>query len=89
MATEWKEKSAEELAVAKEIEAELIDAIEAAKGKASMKKVKEAEGLLNEGREYMHLVEYGGGVHNKKYSISLLDEAMNNFEDALDLLSGD
>jgi hypothetical protein len=35
----------------------------------------------------MSLVEYGGGVHNKKYSVMLLDEAMNNFEDAIDLLS--
>jgi hypothetical protein len=43
--------------------------------------------MLKEGREYMSLVEYGGGVHNKKYSVMLLDEAMNNFEDAIDLLS--
>jgi hypothetical protein len=37
----------------------------------------------------MHIVEYGGGVHNKKYSIILLDSAMDNFEDIVDLLSED
>jgi hypothetical protein len=43
--------------------------------------------MLEKGREYMQLVEFGGGVHNQKYSIMLLDEAMNNFEDAIDLLT--
>ena len=86
MAKEWKEKSDEELEGAREIEKELLDAIENAKGKASKKKLEKAEELLKEGREYMNLVEYGGGVHNKKYSVMLLDEAMNNFEDAIDLI---
>jgi hypothetical protein len=35
----------------------------------------------------MNIVEYGGGVHNKKYSVILLDDAMNKFEDAIDLLA--
>jgi hypothetical protein len=87
MAKEWKDKTGEELKTAKETEKEALDAIEGAKGKASKKKIAEAEKLLNEGRGYMHLVEYGGGVHNKKYSVMLLDEALNNFEDAIDLLS--
>ncbi len=86
MAKEWKEKTAEELKVAKEVEKELLDAIENGKGKASKTKLKKADELLKEGRGYMHLVEYGGGVHNKKYSVMLLDEALNNFEDAIDLL---
>jgi hypothetical protein len=89
MAKEWKEKSDEELEGAREIEKELLDAIENAKGKVSKKKLEKAEELLKEGREYMNLVEYGGGVHNKKYSVMLLDEAMNNFEDAIDLLGGE
>jgi hypothetical protein len=87
MAKEWKDKTNEELAGAKEIEKELLDAIENASGKASKKKIKEARQMLKEGREYLALVEYGGGVHNKKYSVMLLDAAMNNFEDAIDLLS--
>ncbi len=89
MAKEWKDKTDEELMAAKEIEKELLDAIENTKGKASKSKLKKAEELLKEGRGYMHLVEYGGGVHNKKYSVMLLDESLNNFEDAIDLLAAE
>jgi predicted nucleic acid-binding protein len=89
MAKEWKDKTDEELGVAKETEKELLEAIENAKGKTSDKKIEEAENLLKEGQGYMHLVEYGGGVHNKKYSVMLLDESLNNFEDAIDLLGGE
>ncbi len=87
MATEWKDKTNEEMAGAKEIEQELLDAIENAKGKVSKKKLDKAMVMLKEGREYLSLVEYGGGVHNKKYSVTLIDEAMNNLEDAIDLLA--
>ncbi len=86
MAKEWKDKTNDELTGAKEIEKELLDAIENAKGKVSEKKLEEAMQMLKEGREYLSLVEYGGGVHNKKFSVMLLDNAMNNFEDAIDLL---
>jgi hypothetical protein len=87
MAKEWKEKTDDELKGAKEVEKEAIDAIENARDKAGKKKISEARKLLEAGQEYLQLVEYGGGVHNKKYSVMLLDEAMNNFEDAIDLLS--
>lgn len=87
MAKEWKDKTGEELKNAKEIEKEALDAIAGAKGKVSKEKLKKAMAMLKEGQENLHIVEYGGGVHNKKYSIVLLDAAMNNFEDAIDLLS--
>jgi hypothetical protein len=88
MAQEWKDKTDEELKNAKEVEKEALDAIENAREKVSKQKLDEAASMLKEGQEYMSLVEYGGGVHNKKYSVMLLDEAMNNFEDAIDLLAG-
>jgi formate-dependent nitrite reductase cytochrome c552 subunit len=87
MVKEWKEKTAEELKNAKEIEKEALDAIEKAKDKASKDKLSEATSLLKKGQENMQIVEYGGGVHNKKYSVMILDIAMNYFEDAIDLLS--
>ncbi|GBE37795.1 MAG TPA: hypothetical protein ENH01_05500 [Nitrospirae bacterium] len=86
MAKEWKDKTADELKNAEEIEKEAVDAIENAKGKISEAKLKKAKAMLKEGRKSMRIVEYGGGVHNKKYSIMLLDNAMNNFEDAIDLI---
>ncbi len=87
MAKEWKDKTKEELESAKEIEKEALEAIESAKGKAPKEKLEEAMEMLKAGRENLLIVEYGGGVHNKKYSVMLLDAAMNSFEDAIDLLS--
>jgi hypothetical protein len=87
MAKEWKDKTAEELKSAKEIEKEALDALKNAEGKASKEALKEAMAMITLGQENMNIVEYGGGVHNKKYSVILLDDAMNKFEDAIDLLA--
>lgn len=35
------------------------------------------------------LVTYGNGVHNKKYSIMLIDVAFDLFEDVNDILEGE
>ncbi len=87
MADEWKEKTIKELGNAKEIEKELLEVLENAKGKVSKEIMEEVMAMIEEGRENVRIVEYGGGVHNKKYSVMLLDAAMNNFEDAMDLVS--
>jgi hypothetical protein len=87
MAKEWEDKAIEELKNTKEIEKEAIEAIKEAKGEVPEETLKEAMAMLKEGRENMHIVEYGGGVHNKKYSVMMLDAAMGNFEDAIDLLA--
>lgn len=86
MLQEWKDKVKEELESAQEIEKEALEALGRAKGKVSKEKLQQAMALLKEGQESMQYVVYGGGVHNKKYSIMLLDVAMNNFEDLIDLL---
>ncbi len=72
---------------AKEVEQEALDAIKQARRNVSKKKLSEAMAMIEKGRESMRIVEYGGGVHNKKYSVMLLDNAMDNFEDAIDLIS--
>ena len=87
MADEWKDKTTEELKTAKELEKEALDAIAKAEGNSPKDKLKKAMVMVKEGQESMRIVEYGSGVHNQKYSIMLLDIAMNNFEDAIDLLS--
>jgi nitrate/TMAO reductase-like tetraheme cytochrome c subunit len=84
---EWKDKTEEELRYAKEIEKDALDAVKNARGKISGKKLIKAKAMLKEGQENLHIVEYGDGVHNKKYSIMLIDVAMNKFEDLIELLS--
>jgi nitrate/TMAO reductase-like tetraheme cytochrome c subunit len=87
MVKEWKDKTGEELQAAKEIENEAEAALKKAKGNVPPEVFKEAESMFALGQENIRIVEYGGGVHNKKYSVILLDEAMNNFEDLIDALS--
>ncbi len=82
----WKDRIKEELKYALEIEKDAEQAIMAAADKMSMEKLNKAKGMLRKGQKNLRLVEYGGGVHNYKYSIVLLDSAMNNFEDLIDLL---
>ena len=88
MVKEWKDKVDDELKAAKEIREEARDAIKNAEDKKkSAKKLAEAKAMVQKGLESMQIVEFGGGVHNKKFSVMLLDEAMNSFEDAIDLLN--
>jgi hypothetical protein len=42
--------------------------------------------MLKEGRETLNMVRFGNGVHNKKYSMFVLDAAITHFEDLLDYL---
>ena len=86
MVKEWKDKAIEELKIAREIQQEAKAAINKAKGKVTKERLEEARELFAEGQENLRIVEYGGGVHNKKYSVVLLDAAMNNFEDLMELL---
>ncbi len=87
MAKDWKDSTDVELISVKETEKKASDAVKSAKGKASEKKMNEAIALIKEGQGNLNIVEYGGGVHNQKYSVKLLDQAMNRFEDAIDLLA--
>jgi nitrate/TMAO reductase-like tetraheme cytochrome c subunit len=86
MVKEWKDSIAKALNEAKELEKEANEAIEMTKTKLPKEKLEKAMAMFKEGQENMQIVEAGGGVHNQKYSIQLLDVAMNNFEDAIDLL---
>ncbi len=86
MLQEWKSKVKEEMEYALEVEKDAEQAIIAAKFKVSTKTLDQAKRMLRKGQGSLRTVEYGGGVHNKKYSIILLDSALNNFEDVIDLL---
>ncbi len=86
MLADWKEMLAEEVAYTKEVEQEAVTALAAAAGRVEEERLAEAKRSLEDGRELLGLVEHGNGVHNKKYSILLLDQALTNFEDLVDSL---
>jgi len=86
MLEDWKQTLTEEVAITKEVEQEAVAALAAAAGRIEAVRLAEARTLLEAGRETLSLVEHGNGVHNKKYSILLLDQALTNFENLVDSL---
>jgi hypothetical protein len=64
------------------------EALELLSEKAKLPKVKlaEARKMLKEGRDILEIVRFGNGVHNKKYSMFLLNAAITKYEDRLDML---
>lgn len=76
----WKRDLAEEMKAAREFEKEVVAAIEESKGKLSAAASKKVAALLKEGRENLRIVDAGGGVHNKKYAILLIETGLQKFE---------
>ena len=89
MLKDWNKELAEEIKYSKEVEQGALNALTKAKPKLSKSKLTEAEKMLKEGQENLNIVNFGNGVHNKKYSIMLIDAAINRFEDMIDYLETD
>lgn len=86
MLDDWKQTLESEVAFIKEVETEALAALAAAEGKIEAEKLNEARETIAVGQELLNIVQFGNGVHNKKYAIMILDEAIANFEDTIDLL---
>jgi len=84
MLKDWKAELADEVKYSKEIEQEALTAL--AKAKLPEPKLAEARKMLSQGRENLNIVKFGNGVHNKKYSIMLIDAAITHFEDMIEYL---
>ena len=70
-----------------EVEAEATQALAVAeKTGVSAKVIAEAKDMISRGQQMVKVVRVGNGVHNKKYSLKLIDDAFGEFEDAIDLL---
>jgi hypothetical protein len=84
MLKDWKKELKEEVKYTKEVEKEALEALSNAK----LPKPTQAEArkMLNEGQQNLKMVQFGNGVHNKKYSIFLLDAAITRFEDVIDFI---
>lgn len=89
MLDDWKDTLEREVGFAKEVESEALEALAAAEDKLDAEKLEEAKRMIATGQELLNVVQIGNGVHNKKYSIMILDEAMTNFEDMIDLLDSE
>jgi hypothetical protein len=79
----WKGDVAEELKTARDVEKEAVAAIEEAKGKLPETAIKKAIAMLKNGQENLRIVDAGGGVHNKKYAMLLIETAVTSFEDLI------
>ena len=45
--------------------------------------------MLAEGRENINIVQFGNGVHNKKYSLLLIDAAINKYDELIEYVESD
>lgn len=86
MLKDWKVELDKEIKYAQEVEQKTLAKI---KTKFSGPTPVEVMQKLQEGRESLNIVLFGNGVHNKKYSMMLLDVAITSFEDLIDFLEKD
>jgi len=86
MLGDWKELLEKEVAGAEEVEIEARELLAEIKGRLNKEQLDQAEAMIAKGSELINIVRFGNGVHNKKYSITILDGAFGNFEDTIELL---
>jgi hypothetical protein len=84
MLADWKGELKKEIQEAREVEKEAVDALEAAKSKMTKDKLTKAQQMLAEGRDQINIVHFGNGVHNKKYSLLLIDSAINKYDELIE-----
>ncbi len=85
----WKAELARETKFAKETEQRAVEALAKKESTLTPAKLAEVRKALHEGQENLRLVLYGNGIHNRKYSMLLIDAAINKFEDLIDDLQKD
>ncbi|CAB1062661.1 hypothetical protein D1BOALGB6SA_7441 [Olavius sp. associated proteobacterium Delta 1] len=86
MLADWTAELAKEVKEAKEIEQEALDVLEDAKAKLSEDQLVEAQQMLAQGRANINIVQFGNGVHNKKYSLLLIDAAINKYDELIEFV---
>jgi hypothetical protein len=86
MLQDWTKELDKEMKDVTQLEKEAEKILAASKGKVPDDVMTEAKEMFKIGRENLHIVRFGNGIHNKKYSMMLIDESFGNFEDLIDLL---
>jgi hypothetical protein len=88
MTKQWKDDVKEALAEVKKSEQKTIEAITEAKGKVPAKAYNAALAKLNAGQESLRTAAAGGGAHNKKLAMWMIDMAQQSFDEAQAALKG-
>jgi nitrate/TMAO reductase-like tetraheme cytochrome c subunit len=86
MLDDWKEMLVSEIADADEVGAEARALLAELRENLNKDQLEQAESMIAKGDELVDIVRVGNGVHNKKYSIVILDGAFGNYEDSIDLI---
>ena len=86
MLQNWAKLLESDVEAVQEIALEANEALAAAEEKAEASVLEEARNKISAGTEFLNIVRYGNGVHNKKYAIMILDQAFVAFEETLELL---
>lgn len=84
----WKRELVREIEKAERLEAQALETLTKHESKLTREKLKEANRMLELGRDNLRIVRFGNGVHNAKYSISLLDLANASFKNTIGYLEG-
>jgi hypothetical protein len=87
MLKEWKDKISNELEAVEEVRQKAEDALKNAQHKVPEEKLQQAKAMFEKSQEIVNIVRFGNGIHNKKYSVTLIDYAFSNFENIIDMLS--
>ncbi len=86
MLTDWEQEVGGELAFAKENYDRAEALVEQFNDKFTQKELNEFSAYLKSSKKTLNIVEFGNGVHNKKYAIMLIDEALNGIYNVLDVV---
>ena len=86
MLDNWKESLEREIADVDEVASEARTLLAEFRNSLDKAQLEQAEAMIARGGELVDIVRVGNGVHNKKYAITILDGAFENFEDSIDLL---
>ena len=84
----WKTELGREVKKAQELERQALETLNKYKSSLTQDKLAEARKMFMEGREDFSIVQFGNGIHNAKYSQSLLDSAIGRFNDTIGFLEG-
>lgn len=76
----WKRDIDAELIAAREMEKEVLAALEEVRENLPASSHKKVLALLKDARENLRIVDAGGGVHNKKYAMLLIETGLLKFE---------